>query len=60
MNKNIKTFTAIIIKDEDWYVIKCKELGIASQGKTIKEAMKNIIEATELYLEVMIYYENNN
>ncbi|MEA2039402.1 MAG: type II toxin-antitoxin system HicB family antitoxin [Thermodesulfobacteriota bacterium] len=45
------TFTAVIHKEEDLYVAECPEVGTASQGKTIEEAIKNIQEATELYLE---------
>ncbi len=44
-------FTAIIQKEEDTYVAKCPEVGTVSQGKTKKEALKNLKEATELYLE---------
>jgi predicted RNase H-like HicB family nuclease len=44
-------FTAIIQKDEKMYVAKCPEIGTVSQGKTIEEAIKNLKEATELYLE---------
>ena len=33
------------------YVIKDAILGITTQGKTIDEAMKNLREAIELYLE---------
>ena len=47
----MKTFTAIIQKDEDMYVAKCLEVGTVSQGKTIEEAVANLKEATELYLE---------
>jgi len=47
----MKTFTAIIQKEEDMYVAKCPEVGTASQGKTIEEALANLKEATELYLE---------
>lgn len=43
--------TAIIEKDEKMYVAKCAEIGTVSQGKTVKEALKNLKEATELYLE---------
>jgi predicted RNase H-like HicB family nuclease len=32
-------------------VAQCPEVGTASQGKTIEEAVKNLQEATELYLE---------
>lgn len=44
-------FTTITIKEGKWFVVRCVELGVVSQGKTIKEAQKNIKEAVELYLE---------
>ena len=47
----MKTFTAIIQKEEDLYVAKCAEVGTVSQGATIEEAIINLKEATELYLE---------
>ena len=47
--KNI--YTAIIHKEDEWYVAECPEVGTASQGKTIEEAISNLQEATELYLE---------
>ena len=37
--------------EEDIFVASCTSLGIASQGKTMDEAMKNIQEAINLYLE---------
>ncbi|MBN1114634.1 MAG: type II toxin-antitoxin system HicB family antitoxin [Oligoflexia bacterium] len=43
--------TAIIWKEDDLFVAKCAELGVASQGKTEKEALNNLKEAVELYLE---------
>jgi len=42
---------AIITKEEDMYVAICPEAGTASQGETIEEALENLKEATELYLE---------
>jgi len=45
------TFTAVIHKEEDLYVAECPEVGTASQGETIEEAIKNLQEATALYLE---------
>ena len=45
------TFTTSIQKEGAWYVAYCVELGVASQGKTLAEAKKNIKEAVELYLE---------
>jgi len=44
-------FTAVINKEENWYVAHCLELGVVSQGKTIEEAKTNLQEAVELYLE---------
>ncbi len=43
--------TAILYWEEDLYVAECPELGTASQGETIEEALANLKEATELYLE---------
>ncbi|MFH0970579.1 MAG: type II toxin-antitoxin system HicB family antitoxin [Candidatus Diapherotrites archaeon] len=45
------TLTAVVHKEEDMYVAKCPEVGTASQGNTIEEAVANLKEATELYLE---------
>ncbi len=44
-------FTAIVRKEENLYVAECSETGTASQGETIEEALANLKEATELYLE---------
>lgn len=46
-----RTFTAVIHKEDDWYVADCPEVGTVSQGKTIEEAIANLAEATQLYLE---------
>ena len=50
-NKDTFTFSAIIHKEEDMYVAECPETQTVSQGKTIDEAIENLKEATELYLE---------
>lgn len=47
----MKAFTAVIRKEEEMYVAKCPEVGTVSQGKTVDEALANLKEATELYLE---------
>ncbi len=44
-------FTAVIQKEDDLYVAECPEVGTVSQGSTIEEAVANLKEATELYLE---------
>ena len=65
-----KTFTVVIQKDEDMFVAECPEVGTISQGKTIEEAVANLKEATELYLEdfpleektkpIVTFFEVNN
>ena len=46
-----KTLTAIIHKEEKFYVAECPEVGTVSQGLSIEEAITNLKEATELYQE---------
>ncbi len=46
-----KQFSAVVEKEDEWYVALCPELDVASQGKTVEEALKNLREAVELYLE---------
>lgn len=44
-------YNVIVQKEENWYVAKCLDNNIASQGKTIEEAMANLKEALELYMQ---------
>jgi len=43
--------TIIIRREEDWFVATCIENNIASQGKTIDEAIENLKEAIALFYE---------
>ena len=43
--------TVIVQQEENWYVAKCLENNVASQGKSIEEALANLKEALELYFE---------
>ena len=45
------TFTASIHREGTLYVATCVEVGTVSQGETMEEALVNLKEATELYLE---------
>jgi len=47
----MRTFTAVIRKEEDIFVAECPEIGTVSQGYSLDEAILNLKEATELYLE---------
>jgi len=45
------SLTSIIWKEGDKYVSKCPELEVASCGDTLEEALENLKEAVELYIE---------
>jgi predicted RNase H-like HicB family nuclease len=49
--KKQHVFTAIIEHEGDGYTALCPELDIASQGDSVEEARKNLIEAIELFFE---------
>ena len=44
-------FTSVIWREKEGYVSKCPELGVASCGSSVEEALKNLKEAVDLYLE---------
>lgn len=44
-------FTAIIEKEDDAFVALCPELDITSQGESIEQALANLREAVDLFLE---------
>jgi predicted RNase H-like HicB family nuclease len=43
--------TATVTREEDWYVSRCLEVEVTSQGHTVDEALANLREALELYFE---------
>jgi predicted RNase H-like HicB family nuclease len=45
------TFSAVVWQEGKLQVAWCPELDIASQGKDIEQALSNLQEAVELYLE---------
>jgi predicted RNase H-like HicB family nuclease len=48
-----RVFSALLHRENDFYVAECPEVGTVSQGRTLEEAIANLQEATELYLEEM-------
>jgi predicted RNase H-like HicB family nuclease len=44
-------FNTIIEQEGEYFVARCVELGVVSQGKSIEEAQENLKEAVDLYLE---------
>ncbi|MGE5675294.1 MAG: type II toxin-antitoxin system HicB family antitoxin [Mycobacterium leprae] len=43
--------TAAVTQDGDWYVARCLEVEVASQGKSVEEALASLREALELYFD---------
>jgi predicted RNase H-like HicB family nuclease len=47
----VRTCTAVLHEEQGIYIAECPEVGTVSQGSSIEEAIANLKEATELYLE---------
>lgn len=47
----MKRLHSVVWKEDKLYVAKALEVEVASQGKSQKEALENLIEALELYFE---------
>ncbi len=43
--------TAAITQEDGWFVARCLEVEVTSQGKSVEEARANLKEALELYFE---------
>jgi predicted RNase H-like HicB family nuclease len=43
--------TAAVVRDGEWFVARCLEVEVASQGESVEEALANLTEALELYFE---------
>jgi predicted RNase H-like HicB family nuclease len=44
-------FSAVISKEDSWYIARCHELNVTSQGENVESARANLSEAIELYVE---------
>ncbi len=44
-------FTTVITQEGKWFVARCIELDVVSQGRNVESAQKNLKEAVALYLE---------
>ncbi|MBI5823070.1 MAG: type II toxin-antitoxin system HicB family antitoxin [Chloroflexi bacterium] len=51
MNTKSFQFTAVIEREDDWFVATCPEVDVVSQGKSIEDARANLLEAVELFFE---------
>jgi predicted RNase H-like HicB family nuclease len=43
--------TAAVTREGEWYVARCLEVEVTSQGPTFDEAIANLSEALDLYFE---------
>jgi predicted RNase H-like HicB family nuclease len=46
-----RTYTARVWQENEVFIAQCAEIDVASHGKTEEEALSNLREALELYLE---------
>ena len=44
-------FTAVVTREGKWFVARCLEIEVASQGEAVESALANLREALELKLE---------
>ena len=49
-------FSVKVFKGEKYFIARVPELGITTQGKTEKEARRNLREAIQTHLEAMADY----
>ena len=47
----MRQFLVVITKEDDFFIARCPELSVTSQGENLEEAEENIKEAIELYIE---------
>ena len=47
----MRTIHAVFQNDGEWFVARCLDFPVTTQGKTFAAAQRNLREAVELYLE---------
>jgi predicted RNase H-like HicB family nuclease len=47
----MRTIHAVFQNDGSWFIARCLDLPVTTQGKTLAAAKKNLCEAVALYLE---------
>jgi predicted RNase H-like HicB family nuclease len=47
----MRRVNAVFQSDGEWFVARCLDFPVTTQGKTLASAKKNLQEAVELYLE---------
>lgn len=49
--------TAVIAREDDWYVATCPDVDVVSQGRPVEEARANLLEAVEGFFEAASFAE---
>ena len=47
----MRTIHAVFHNDGDWFIARCLDYPVTTQGRTFAAAKKNLREAVELYME---------
>jgi predicted RNase H-like HicB family nuclease len=47
----VRTIHAVFQSDGKWFIARCLDVPVTTQGRTLVAAQKNLREAVELYLE---------
>ena len=47
----MRTIHAVFQNDGEWFIARCLDFPVTTQGKTLSVAKANLQEAVELYLE---------
>ena len=50
--REVMQLTAIIEQEGEGYIATCPEIDVVSQGSTVEEARRNLLEAVEGFFEV--------
>ena len=56
----MRTFTASVWQEGEWYVAQALEVDVASQGESEEEALENLRQALELHFEPLVATRDNH
>ena len=49
--KRYHRITVVITQENEWYIARCVEIDVISQGHSVEESLRNVKEAIQLYIE---------
>ena len=56
----MRTVHAVFLNDGKWFIARCLDVPVTTQGRTLATAKKNLKEALELYFETWGQSETKN